>query len=618
VALVLFFPEEDNSSLRGWENRSSQILGAADELASIIAEKSKSSFDKLQLNKEINNVITNSQIITRAELLYYNTVVDEMQFVHLGNTVNEKSNTNGRLYSGFYDIMLEDSKSKESGYFTLLSQDKKNVDFVIYPEALAGKAVLILSSNNDINTAANNNIAYLLLLLFLISTLISLLIINLISRGVKLPLNRLMAGFEKVAAGEECYVEVAGDKQLNHVISGFNSMVETLTEKKNELEKSNTKLTEANKSLAESGSILTSLVDFSPEAILVTDLEDKIIIFNMAACEAFGLEECDLHNHKITDFLPSSEVIHFERVERDYETKPSEIICRHYDRSKFPALLIKTPLGLEGEKPKAILYFVKDISESAGYRKMILKLDRNAARGRMARDIAHEINNYLAVLQGNLELAPMFIANQNFEKLESKIEVMKDTVAKITNFTEGLTRFSNENPDYDKEDLHQLIENLVAFIKPQNKFDNVKIETRLSDDLPMVEIDSGQIQLLLVNLINNAAEAQSDLEGESRIVISAEYDSVLNAVKIRVNDGGPGVDPEKLDDIFVKRFSTKRDGTGLGLLTCHNIALNHKGSISFCPDESWQSIFELVIPKDRPIDSDNTETNVKKSVVSTK
>ncbi|MFH2037565.1 MAG: ATP-binding protein, partial [Candidatus Zixiibacteriota bacterium] len=360
----------------------------------------------------------------------------------------------------------------------------------------------------------------------------------------------------------------------------------------------------------ESESVLTSLVDYSPEAILVTDLDDKIIIFNQSAARDFGFGDNEMTGINISELIPSTELIECNIISENNIAQTRDIVCRQHDGSKFPALLVSTPLGVVNEPPIAKLYFIKNISESANYQEMIIKLDRSASRGRMARDIAHEINNYLAILQGNIELAPLFIAKNNMEKLEQKLGIMKNTVDKITNFTEGLTRFSNETPEYNKEDLNQLIENLISFIKPQNKFDNIRIETKLADDIPLVEIDNGQIQLLLVNLISNGAEAQADNDGDKWVKVETRYEALVNSVRILVSDGGPGVEEDKLNDIFVKRFSTKREGTGLGLITSKNIAENHKGTIAYQRNNEAESVFNLLIPASRPVDCDASE-NVK-------
>jgi signal transduction histidine kinase len=262
--------------------------------------------------------------------------------------------------------------------------------------------------------------------------------------------------------------------------------------------------------------------------------------------------------------------------------------------------LVQTPLGPEGCPPIAVLHFIKNISESENYQSMILKLDRIASKGKMARDIAHEINNYLAILQGNLELLPLVIAKGDEVKTEQKLSLMRDTVAKISNFTDGLTKFSDENSEFEKEDLNQLVENLIAFIKPQNRFDEILIGTNLAENIPLVEIDAGQFQHLLLNLIYNAADSLATFEGTRWLIISTSLDDSGEAVYIKVSDSGPGVDPDNIQKLFVTRFSTRRQGNGLGLITCKNMVDNHRGEISYHTSDESQAIFQVRIPVKHP------------------
>jgi signal transduction histidine kinase len=240
---------------------------------------------------------------------------------------------------------------------------------------------------------------------------------------------------------------------------------------------------------------------------------------------------------------------------------------------------------------------------------MILKLDRVASRGKMARDIAHEINNYLAVLQGNLELMPMLLAKNDMPKVDEKLGLMKKTVANISTFTEGLSRFSDENSEFAKEDLNQLIENLLAFVKPQNKFDNIYIGTNLADDLPMVTIDASQIQLLIVSLLSNSAEALAETDDRKWIVVSTSVSDNGREFYIKFADGGPGIPEEYHERLFISRFSTRRDGNGLGLITCKNIVDNHRGEISYHKSEESKAIFIVRLPIEHPREDETTEIN---------
>ncbi len=600
IALVLYSPLGEDTIIQKWSVRNNKVLAEGHDVCSLLAADPVEVSLNAKTIGTINEYLKKTQLITHIDLLYRDARAGRNQLMHISSTIDDESMLDDPVFLDFYKPLLNYLSSSSRPYITLISDDNRSINYILRPENLEGDILLLLSTKNDIHLTANDNIAYIFLILFLISTLISLLIVNLMHKGIRQPVENLIKGLEKAAVGELVRIEESGDRQIRKVIAAFNEMTVRLAGKQEEVENANQKLVKINKNLAESEAILTSLVDYSPEAIVVTDLDDKVIIYNHEAAKDFGFNQTDMLGEDIGRYIPISDSIYSETVGDSPSGKAQEIICRRRDGAKFPALLVRTPLGLEGHRPMAVLYFVKNITESANFQQMILRLDRIASKGKMARSIAHEINNYLAILQGNLELVPVYITRNEVEKLESNVEIMRNTVARISNFTEGLSRFSDENSDFEKEDLNQLIENLVAFLKPQNKFDFVEIKTTLADNLPLAEIDSGQIQLVLVNLINNAAEAQEDSQTDSWVQIATHYDESSRHIVIRVSDNGPGVDEKYHEDLFKKRFSTKSGGYGLGLITSMNIINNHMGSISYSSGDGSQSIFEVKIPSKRP------------------
>ena len=128
----------------------------------------------------------------------------------------------------------------------------------------------------------------------------------------------------------------------------------------------------------------------------------------------------------------------------------------------------------------------------------------------------------------------------------------------------------------------------------------------------MVEIDTAQIQHLIVNLISNSAEALAASKGKKWIVVSTVLDESGDYFYIKIADSGPGIAEEYLDRLFIGRFSSRREGTGLGLITCKNIVDNHKGEISYHSSDESKAIFIIKIPVSfsETADDDSTETYI--------
>jgi PAS domain S-box-containing protein len=609
LALVLFDTGDKNSVTEYYSRTGQNIHSSSLPLFSLLRDSAGLPRIDSSTIAEVNNHVNKNSIISDVDVFLYNTVYGHDSLIHLA----DKNGDNMHKFSLpviSYGSSSPDTDTFRKPYWAALSSDGKYLAYFIRSENINDKFGLVVICPNTLSGTLQNSQAKWLFLLFLFAALISLLIINLIFRGIRRPLGRLVEAFEKTARGQEYYItEEAEDKEISRLTKAYNKMSQILAEKQRKLSVANRELVKSNKSLVESESILTALVDYSPDPIVVTDLDDQVIIYNQQAARDFGYNQNDMLGKRISNIfsVPGSSRPHTKSDSENEEAQ--EIICRRRDGGRFPALLRHTALGPEGSQPIAMLYFIKNISESRNYQNMILKLDRIASRGKMARDIAHEINNYLAVLQGNLELLPMILAKNDMPKFEQKLNVMKDTVTKISNFTDGLTQFSDENSEFRKEDLNQLVENLVAFVRPQNKFDDILIGTNLSENLPLVEIDAGQIQLLLVNLLYNSAESLVDFDGTRWIIISTALDESSQHVQLKVADSGPGIASEYFDRLFIYRFTTKRKSNGQGLITCKSVVDNHKGEISYHTGDESKAIFMVKIPVKRIIDKSTAVTS---------
>ena len=461
--------------------------------------------------------------------------------------------------------------------------------------------LLVTLSGHDYLISSRTDLQYALFLLFLVAALISLLTVYLISNRFKDPLDKLIHGFEKTAQGELYHMmEPDGDAELRKLATAFNGMSQTLWDNHQRLKGVNARLQESNELLTESRAFLAAAIDNSPDCVVATTPDGNVMIFNTKASDDFGYDDSAIVGMNIDSLFtqPLTGSLAAEALEEGQAS--GEMLGKRCDGTAFPVYVAAAPI-MDGEsRVIALLYIIKDISESKNFQDMMIRIDRYYTRGAMAGDIAHEINNYLAVLSGNLELIPMFLRKGKTDKIEGKLELMKSTVDRITRFADGLMDPNQGEAQFEKADINQVIENVIAFLKPQNRFDNVKIATCLSHEMPLVEFDVGQIQQLVVNLIYNAADALAGCDGEKSIWISTATCEIDGdkAVRIAVEDNGPGVPEDKRELLFDKRFTTKRKGHGIGLITCRHIIDAHNGSIRY--RQKAGASFYIELPVCRP------------------
>jgi len=209
----------------------------------------------------------------------------------------------------------------------------------------------------------------------------------------------------------------------------------------------------------------------------------------------------------------------------------------------------------------------------------LISSERMAAKGEMAAAVAHEMNNYLAVLSGRTQLLQRKFEKAGHADLKRDGEILWTQVERLTRLARGLLDFSHKELKVTRFDLNVLCRETIEFLQPQNAFDTVQLEVDLAEDLDEVEGDAGQIHQILLNLCRNAADAMRDAETPDRHIWIRTTRGARGYVQMVVEDTGPGVPAAIRQRIFEPGFTTKRDGHGFGLATTYRIVENHKGRI---------------------------------------
>jgi signal transduction histidine kinase len=129
---------------------------------------------------------------------------------------------------------------------------------------------------------------------------------------------------------------------------------------------------------------------------------------------------------------------------------------------------------------------------------------------------------------------------------------------------------------------------------------NIVTRTHLKPELPPIMGHSGQLQQVIVNLIQNAIDAMDSVDRGCRVLqVRTEHDGG-GAISITIEDTGPGIDPKKSDDIFGAFFTTKPHGMGLGLAICRMIVQRHDGELSVSPADPHGAVFRIRLPQMKP------------------
>jgi len=194
--------------------------------------------------------------------------------------------------------------------------------------------------------------------------------------------------------------------------------------------------------------------------------------------------------------------------------------------------------------------------------------------GELSAGVAHEINNALTLLQGWLDLLVADLAPDDPKR--ATFELLVSEAGRIGRLTRNLLQVARGADEEPSElDLRLLLEEVLGLVSYEMRNHNIEVESRLAADLPAVKGSAGRLKQALLNLLVNARQA---MPRGGRLTVSAAKDSD-GRVRIEVADTGCGIPEEMQSRVFSPFFTTKRDGTGLGLPVMRRIIEDHGGAV---------------------------------------
>ncbi len=224
------------------------------------------------------------------------------------------------------------------------------------------------------------------------------------------------------------------------------------------------------------------------------------------------------------------------------------------------------------------------------HRTQMSRAEHLATLGELAAGLAHEIRNPLAGIAGVVE-----IIGRDLPSTSPARAVVKDVrieIAQINHILTDLLQTARPHPpQIRRSDLNTTVEHAVMLARQQALSKPIEIVLKKNPELPEAEHDSDQIHQMLLNLLLNAIQA---IEGQGRITV--EIEARDQSAAIIVSDTGRGILPEHLPNIFRPFYTTKGNGTGLGLSLARRIVEEHNGRIDVTSVVGKGSKFEVLLP----------------------
>ena len=234
---------------------------------------------------------------------------------------------------------------------------------------------------------------------------------------------------------------------------------------------------------------------------------------------------------------------------------------------------------------ETVLVSMIDITRNRELEQIIRVQDKMSSLGRVAAGIAHEIRNPLSGINIYLDtLVKMYERGTNLETVGEILAQMKVASEKIESVIRRVMDFSKPGqPRLAMVDVNLPVENALALCAAALRRDRVELQKELACDLPRCRVDAGLIEQVVLNLLTNAAEALRQAENKK---ISVRTAVEKKAVVIRVADSGPGIQEGLREKIFDPFYTTKSDGTGIGLSLCQRIITDHHGTLTV-EESAW-------------------------------
>ncbi len=405
-----------------------------------------------------------------------------------------------------------------------------------------------------------------------------------LSERMAAPLRALARGTRAVARGDFSQVQAsASQDELGMLTQSFNRMTRQLAEARAEAQQNQDMLQEA-KAYLESilGSVSTGVITLSPDYVVRT--------VNAAAAQALGVAAADLVGHRLAELGEPGSGLAGIAGEMEHSFTEAEGGLwqgeMEYDSGNGMRVLLARGAPLTGEVDSDRVLAFDDITE-------LIRAQRDAAWGEVARRMAHEIKNPLTPIRLSAERMQRKLADKLDEPSRQMLTRATETIVGQVGAMKGLVDAFAEYAKLPAAriegiDLNALVQEVLVLYEGQ-----VPMQIALEDGLPKVAGDPTLLRQVLHNLVKNAKEALAETaEPQLRIATGRG----LHGVELRIGDNGPGFPEHLLRRLFEPYATTKPKGTGLGLTIVKKIVDEHGGAIEVHNAQPHGACITITLP----------------------
>ena len=358
----------------------------------------------------------------------------------------------------------------------------------------------------------------------------------------------------------------------------------------------------------------SDLFELAPDAILITDENAHILYSNRQAEKMFGWSREELFGKAVEELMPLEARAGHPKFRAEYLKSRDQrrmgagrpnLRATRRDGKSFPVEISLASMGESDDR--SIIVVVRDISDRTSLQAQLFQAQKMEAIGNLTGGLAHDFNNYLAIVLGNLDLIRDRVAND--ETTGRLLDVALRGVERAAELTRSLLAFSRRQPLMPKRiDPGVLVADTARLLERTLGAD-IAVTVPSTPDLWPVLVDEAQLAAAIINLANNARDA---MPSGGRLMISVENvktdaQSAIfgpevapgDYVLIAVSDNGKGMTADVLASAFEPFFTTKKagHGTGLGLSMVYGFVKQSGGGVGIYSEPGHGSTVRLYLPR---------------------
>lgn len=399
-------------------------------------------------------------------------------------------------------------------------------------------------------------------------------------------LNQIMYKVNAIAAGQfETKISIRNKDELGHLAERVNSMGVNMLNY-------TTQLKDTARELQSTKQYLESFVNHTSDAIHVVGLDGRIQQVNTAFEVIFGWRADEIIGQQINN-VPEEHLSTYERhiasviaggSVTDYETI-------HYTKNGQPVDVSLTISAIRDEQRNivAIATITRNITSRKQTEEMIRRSEKLSVVGQIAAGVAHEIRNPLTTIKGFIQLQKQtgHLSPQHLDLVMLELDQINRIASEFLVFSKP------EVPHTNVLDVNELLRDMMMLMEMEARQNLVEMTIHQLGEIPAINGVGTQLKQVFVNVIKNSIEAMP--EG-GKIKIELDNAEGGNEVVIRFIDQGVGIPQEDLARLGEPFFTSKKLGTGLGVMICQQIIANHNGSMTFSSVVGLGTRVEIRLP----------------------